>query len=131
MRRETRDDILRGFLAINAMLREKVKGIQNELHEIKYNPRWREQPRSPRGASNGGQWVGSGFGAAAQSGTPVAASVPVNGRATPINSYGESIDTNGVPTPGWAEPEWEYPAFPLTSDDGEHVAMSQCRKQRS
>lgn len=64
MRRETRDEILRGFLAINAMLREEVRGVRRVLEtrnrEAKYNPNWAKQPRAPRGTSIGGQWVSGG-----------------------------------------------------------------------
>lgn len=76
MRRETRDELLRGFLAINAMLREEAKALKQVLEkrsaEAKYNPNWRLQPRAPRGTMDGGQWVGgSGSGSSgAQSGEP-------------------------------------------------------------
>jgi hypothetical protein len=58
MRRETRDELLLGFLAINAMLREELREICHALHsERKYNPNWRQQPRAPKGDPQGGQWI--------------------------------------------------------------------------
>lgn len=61
MRRNTRDELLHGFLAINAMLREELGGLKHTLEkrsaEAKYNPNWRLQPRLPRGSAEGGQWV--------------------------------------------------------------------------
>jgi hypothetical protein len=64
MRRDTRDELLRGFLAINAMLREEVRGIRRSLQwrttETKYNSNWAKQPRAPKGTSEGGQWVDGG-----------------------------------------------------------------------
>lgn len=51
-------------------LRYELALIQLELalplraraFEAKYNPTWAQQPRAPRGSSNGGQWVGYGGG---------------------------------------------------------------------
>lgn len=64
MRRETRDELLLGFLAINAMLREEIHSLKRMLGEriteTKYNPNWAKQPRSPRGTPIGGQWVSAG-----------------------------------------------------------------------
>lgn len=61
MRREDKDELLRGFLAINAMLREEAKALRREIgsrrEEAKHNPNWRLQPRAPRGQSDGGQWT--------------------------------------------------------------------------
>jgi hypothetical protein len=66
MRRETRDEILRGFLAINAMLREETRDVRKALAarrtEAKYNPHWPLQPRAPRGTTEGGRWVVEGSG---------------------------------------------------------------------
>ncbi len=64
MRRETRDELLLGFLAINAMLREEVRGLRRTLEqrtlEHKYNPNWAKQPRAPKGTTQGGQWIDGG-----------------------------------------------------------------------
>lgn len=64
MRREDRDELIRSFLAINAMLRQELKETRAELAargaESKYNPDWRLQPRAPRGTREGGQWVDDG-----------------------------------------------------------------------
>lgn len=64
MRRNTKDELLRGFLAINAMLREELGGLKRTLEkrsaETKYNPNWSKQPRAPRGVPTGGQWVDGG-----------------------------------------------------------------------
>lgn len=64
MRRETRDELLLGFLAINAMLREEVLDLRRSLRarasEAKYNPNWAKQPRAPKGTSEGGQWIEGG-----------------------------------------------------------------------
>jgi hypothetical protein len=65
MRRNTRDELLRGFLAINALLREELGGLRRALKkrsatEAKYNPNWSKQPRAPRGVPEGGQWVDGG-----------------------------------------------------------------------
>jgi hypothetical protein len=64
MRRETRDELIRSFLAINAMLREEMRGLKRVLEkrssETKYNPNWAKQPRAPRGQPSGGQWVDGG-----------------------------------------------------------------------
>ena len=106
MRRETRDELLLGFLAINAMLREETRSLRRALHEWKHNPNWRLQPRAPPGTATGGQWVGGSQAFA------------------PISARDQHVDTNGIPTPGWTEPEWEYPAFPHTPDDGDVVEMS-------
>jgi hypothetical protein len=58
MRRETRDDILRGFLAINAMLHEELRAARRALEarkaEAKYNPNWRLQPRAPKARPKAG-----------------------------------------------------------------------------
>ncbi|GAM97807.1 hypothetical protein U91I_01436 [alpha proteobacterium U9-1i] len=50
-------------LALNAALRAELAAIKRALitrGEHKHNPRWREQPRSPRGTPDGGQWVDGG-----------------------------------------------------------------------
>jgi len=50
-------------LAISAALRAELADIRRALTargEHKHNPRWREQPRAPRGTPNGGQWVDGG-----------------------------------------------------------------------
>lgn len=61
MRRETRDEILRGFLAINAVLRNEVKALRREIgvrsSEEKHNPNWALQARVPGGTPEGGRWV--------------------------------------------------------------------------
>jgi hypothetical protein len=61
MRRNTREEMLAGFLAINAMLREELHGLKRTLKkrsaEKKYNPNWRLQPRAPKGTAEGGQWI--------------------------------------------------------------------------
>jgi hypothetical protein len=73
MRREDRDELLRGFLAINAMLREEAKALRRAIDARrdgkKHNPNWRLQPRAPRGTRDGGQWIESG-GTAGTSKTP-------------------------------------------------------------
>lgn len=64
MRRELRDELVRSFLAINALLRLELKAARRQLaarntdSEHKYNPNWRLQPRAPRGTPEGGQWTG-------------------------------------------------------------------------
>lgn len=68
MRREHRDELLRGFLAINALLREELSQARKVIAarradaeaEAKYNPNWRLQPRAPKGTAEGGQWVEGG-----------------------------------------------------------------------
>jgi hypothetical protein len=65
MRRNTKDELLHGFLAINAMLREELRGLKRTLGkrseaEAKYNPNWSKQPRAPRGTAEGGRWVDGG-----------------------------------------------------------------------
>lgn len=64
MRRELRDEIFRGFLSINTLLREELRRARAELEtrEAKYNPNWRLQPRAPRGTVDGGQWTKEGGG---------------------------------------------------------------------
>jgi hypothetical protein len=55
MRRDTKDELLRGFLAINALLREEAKALRRALkarrQEAKHNPNWRLQPRAPTGTA--------------------------------------------------------------------------------
>lgn len=62
VRRQIRDELIHGFLAINAMLREETKElrrlIETRAAQTKHNPNWRQQPRAPRGTTEGGQWVG-------------------------------------------------------------------------
>lgn len=64
MRRNTRDELLLGFLAINAMLREDLRELRRSLQrrggETKYNPNWAKQPRAPIGSPIGGRWVQGG-----------------------------------------------------------------------
>lgn len=64
MRREDRDELLRGCLAINAMLREEAKAIRRSIEaqreEAKHNPNWRLEPRAPKGTEDGGRWTESG-----------------------------------------------------------------------
>lgn len=49
-----------------AALREALDDVKRQLaerrvaRETKYNPRWRDQPRAPRGVSDGGQWIDGG-----------------------------------------------------------------------
>ncbi len=63
MRRDE-DDLLRGFLALNALLREELRDVRRlvdaRTSETKYNPNWRWQPRAPVGTPNGGQWISGG-----------------------------------------------------------------------
>lgn len=63
MRRET-DEVVRGFLALNALLREELRDIRRlfaaRASETKYNPNWRLQPRAPVGTPKGGQWINGG-----------------------------------------------------------------------
>jgi hypothetical protein len=74
MRREDRDNLIRSFLAINAMLREEAKALKRAVdarrEEAKHNPNWRLQPRAPKGAADGGQWVGGGGVKPASSASP-------------------------------------------------------------
>lgn len=62
MRREDKDQLIYGFLSINAMLREDVKALRRAIEarrgEAKHNPNWRLQPRAPKGTAEGGRWVG-------------------------------------------------------------------------
>jgi hypothetical protein len=64
MRREDKDDLIRSFLATNAMLRAEAKALRRAIEarrgEAKHNPNWRTQPRAPKGTADGGQWVGGG-----------------------------------------------------------------------
>lgn len=64
MRSEIRDEVLRGLLAINAMLRQELRDVRRAMEarraEEKHNPNWRLQPRAPRGTSEGGQWTDGG-----------------------------------------------------------------------
>src|SRR5262245_51879649 len=66
MQPETRDQLFRAFLTVNALLREQVQRVRALLDahskEAKYNPDWRLQPRAPRGVPEGGQWVDAGGG---------------------------------------------------------------------
>lgn len=63
MRRET-DEVVRGFLALNALLREELRDIRRlfaaRASETKYNPNWRLQPRAPVGTREGGRWIDGG-----------------------------------------------------------------------
>lgn len=89
MRRNTRDELLSGFLAINAMLREELGGLRRTLErrsavEAKYNPNWAKQPRAPRGVPEGGQWVdGGGRGGSKQLQRPRPSSTPEPQRPQP------------------------------------------------
>lgn len=80
MRRNTRDEVLHGFLAINAMLREELRGLRRTLQkravEAKYNPNWAKQPRAPRGVPTGGQWVDGGGGSPKQRQRPQPPNTP-------------------------------------------------------
>lgn len=63
MRRDE-DDLLRGFLALNALLREELRDVRRlvdaRTSETKYNPNWRWQPRAPVGTREGGRWIDGG-----------------------------------------------------------------------
>jgi hypothetical protein len=130
MRREQRDELLRSCLAINALLREEINDARKALQaskEEKYNPNWPLQPRAPRGTAEGGQWTDGGTASTVVENVEVEQPAP-SAQAPPtiqqVAADDSLFDTNGVPTPGWAEPDWEYPAFPHTSRDGEPVRMS-------
>lgn len=83
--------------------------------EAKYNPNWRLQPRAPRGVRDGGRWVDGG--AAKPASSPIGSS--------DINAgEGDIYDSNGIPTPGWAEPAWDYPAYPQSLTIDESFRMS-------
>ncbi len=45
--------------ALSAELAD-IKRLLTARREAKYNPRWREQPRAPKGSAEGGQWVDGG-----------------------------------------------------------------------
>jgi hypothetical protein len=74
MRRETRDEVLRNFLAINAMLRDELRVLRRLARdaETKRNPNWALQPRAPRGTPQGGQWTSGGSNQQAPTRSPVA-----------------------------------------------------------
>lgn len=66
------EEVLRAALALNALMRDEIAVIKRRLRariaanafsaalERKYNPNWGDQPRAPRGAPNGGQWIDGG-----------------------------------------------------------------------
>ncbi len=63
MRRAPTDELLEGFLAINAILREEFDALRRALKlrkTHKHNPNWHLQPRVPRGVAEGGQWTSGG-----------------------------------------------------------------------
>ena len=109
------------LLARTAHLRTDLAAIRVQLalkrwiEERKHNPNWSTQPRAPRGASDGGQWIDGSL-----------SHTEDTGHVAPIaTDRNENVhDTNGLPTPGWAEPDWDYPAFPHTSQDGDQFRMS-------
>jgi hypothetical protein len=72
MSRQIRTEAIKGFLAINALLREELAAIRGALarraKERKYNPNWPSQPRAPRGTTEGGQWVRVGGGGGGRTG---------------------------------------------------------------
>lgn len=87
MRRETRDEILRGFLAINAVLRNEVKALRREIgvrsSEEKHNPNWALQARIPSGNPKGGEWTTGGPKQARTSPLPAAQPRPARPAARP------------------------------------------------
>lgn len=66
MRNDDLSNWIRASLVVNAAARDALDAIKRELAirrstcEAKYNPRWREQPRAPKGSEDGGQWIGGG-----------------------------------------------------------------------
>jgi hypothetical protein len=68
-------DWLKARLALIDALRAELADVKHLLaarraREAKYNPRWREQPRAPKGAVDGGQWVDGGGGTPKQVARP-------------------------------------------------------------
>lgn len=89
MRRKTRDELLRGFLAINAMLREELgllrRTVETRKNEIKRNPNWALQPRAPKGTPEGGEWIGGHSPKQALTRPPQAPSPPPRPARPPAN----------------------------------------------
>jgi hypothetical protein len=113
MRRNTRDESLSGFLAINAMLREELRGLRRTLEkrsaETKYNPNWAKQPRAPRGVPTGGQWVDGGS-------KPQQLAYDTSKQSRPRRNTAESADEQRPPA--FFDPIDDNPYFDLLSERG-------------
>lgn len=102
MRREHRDELLRGFLAINAMLREEAKALRRAIdakrEEAKHNPNWRLQPRAPRGHEGGGRWVtdGSQVAPSTELLNTFTPDLPLRATAALVDGWEDYVDTNGL-----------------------------------
>ncbi len=83
-------DLERRYLALNAdiaalRLRLTLQLGEDPL-ETKQNPNWRDQPRAPAAAPDGGQWVAAGGGAGGE---------PASGRAR------DASKTSPIQPPSW------------------------------
>ncbi len=99
MHNHTDIEWLRTRLAFISALRAELADIKRLLaarraYEAKYNPRWREQPRAPKGTSDGGEWVDGGGG-----GTPKAGGARPPPRPPPRPGPGHNRPPEAAPAP--------------------------------
>ncbi len=90
---------LKTRLAFISAIRAELADIKRLLAarratEAKYNPRWRQQPRAPKGTSDGGQWVDGGGG-----GTPKTGGARPPPRPPPRPGPGHNRPPDAAPLP--------------------------------